>query len=165
MNLILIKYVENWKSYGSLTLIIDAFDLLPNCLIFELLNEIRFIIYVIISRIFVVKMDRDWNGFRYTHLEIINKNLKCVQILTPCNYRRFIMIVFMYHTLCRFDCITHIQMKHITFHCNFFRNNYRKIENGSRRFSFPPFEMVKITKMLESKSYKTLVVQGCLYKS
>ena len=59
MNLILIKYVEKRKSYGSLTLIIDAFDLLPNCLIFELLNEILFIIYVIISRIFVVKMDRD----------------------------------------------------------------------------------------------------------
>ena len=154
MNLILIKYVENWKSYGSLTLIIDAFDLLPNCLIFELLNEIRFIIYVIISRIFVVKMDRDWNGFRYTHLEIINKNLKCVQILTPCNYRRFIMIVFMYHTLCRFDCITHIQMKHITFHSNFFRNITAKSKTDQEDFLFPPLIWLTLLKCLTPNPIK-----------
>ena len=120
MNLFLIKNVENGKSYDSLTSIIDAFRFIVKLFDFRAIESDTFYHLRKYIKKFAVKINRDRLGFRYTHLEKIYKNLKCVHTLTPCNYRSFIMIVFMYHTLCRYDCITHIQMKHITFHSNFF---------------------------------------------
>ncbi len=120
MNLFLILNVEQGKTYDSLTCIIDAFRFIVN--LFDLFSISQDTFYHLRRYIkkFAVKVDRKRIGFSYTHLETLYRNIKCVKKLTFCNYRSFNMIVFMYHTLCRYDCITKIQLKHITFHSNYF---------------------------------------------
>jgi hypothetical protein len=119
MNLFLIESCENGKTYDSLSTTIDSLRFIVNFLDLHDIKEKTFYHLRRYVKKFAVKRNRKRLGLQKSHLDVIFKSIDCISSLSLCMYRSFIMIVFMYYTLCRYNCVTNIQMKHITFHDNF----------------------------------------------
>ena len=123
LNLFLINEAEKGRSYNSLENSLLAFKFISNFLSFPNDHFSTKQIQMFLKK-FCKKTCRRRDGFQKTHLNQLWTKINekgGYSCLTKCQLRTFVMLVFCYSTLARFDCTSNIKIEHLTFEENVFK--------------------------------------------
>lgn len=116
LNLYVIKCCEHGKPRSSLLSIIESLRFFITFLQLKALQNDTFYYLKRYVKKFAKKASRKRLGLRQVHVDKIIKKVENSKPLSACFYRSYVMIIFMYFTICRFDCASRIQMANIQYH-------------------------------------------------